>query len=73
MGSCFTKMAGGDNPRPTQRERVRQRFLHKLAYYPERSGVVSCTGCGRCLGECPVGIGIEEVILELAGVKVERG
>jgi Fe-S oxidoreductase len=47
--------------------------LHKLAYYPERSGVVSCTGCGRCISECPVGIGIEEVILELAGVKVERG
>jgi hypothetical protein len=30
-------MAGGHNPRLTGKERVRQRFLHKLQYYPGKS------------------------------------
>ena len=35
MYSDFTKMAGGQ-PRPTQLERFRQRFMHKLVYYPRK-------------------------------------
>ncbi|MCK4762078.1 MAG: 4Fe-4S dicluster domain-containing protein [Candidatus Aminicenantes bacterium] len=65
MSSCFTKMAGGDNPRPTKVERVRQRFLHKLSYYPREKESVACVGCGRCTVHCPVGISIEDVILEI--------
>ena len=34
MYSDFTKMAGGQ-PRLTQLERFRQRFMHKLVYYPD--------------------------------------
>jgi len=66
MFPCFTGMAGGDNPRPTKVERVRQRFLHKLAYIPANHGIVACVGCGRCGMHCPAGIGIEEVITKLA-------
>ncbi|HPT34304.1 MAG TPA: 4Fe-4S dicluster domain-containing protein [Bacillota bacterium] len=63
----FTLMAGGHNPRPTRKERVRNRFLHKLQYYPERYGEIACTGCGRCLRSCPVDLNIVQVIRALGG------
>ena len=65
MNPSFTRLAGGENPRPTQRERLRQRFLHKLAYFPLKEGVPACVGCGRCIVNCPVGIKIDQVITEL--------
>lgn len=61
MYAEYTLMAGGHNPRPTKKERVRQRFMHKLRYFPERYGEFLCTGCGRCLQHCPVGLDIMEV------------
>jgi sulfhydrogenase subunit beta (sulfur reductase) len=65
MNPSFTRMASGENPRPTQRERLRQRFLHKLTYFPAKEGVPACVGCGRCIVNCPVGIKIDQVIAEL--------
>jgi ferredoxin len=44
---------------------LRQRFAHKLLYFPERYGALACTGCGRCIRACPVNIDIREVILDL--------
>ena len=35
MYSDFTKMSAGQ-PRLTQLERFRQRFMHKLVYYPDQ-------------------------------------
>lgn len=62
MYSDFTQMAAA-NPRLTQKERSRQRFMHKLVYYPmAHSGVFSCVGCGRCLESCPVHMNIVKVI-----------
>jgi len=62
MYSDFTKMAAA-NPRLTQKERFRQRFMHKLVYYPmDHKGVKSCVGCGRCLESCPIHMNIVKVI-----------
>jgi ferredoxin len=61
----FTRLAGGENPRQRHVARLRQRFLHKLVYFPEKHGAPSCTGCGRCLRRCPASTGIGEVAAAL--------
>lgn len=62
MFSDFTQMAAA-NPRLTQKERSRQRFMHKLVYYPmAHEGIFSCVGCGRCLESCPINMNIVKVI-----------
>ncbi len=69
MYSEFTLMAHG-NPRKTQKEKFRQRFMHKLVYYPENNaGVFACVGCGRCITKCPVNMNIVKVIKRLGGEK----
>jgi len=69
MFGDFTQMAGGHNPRAGRKERVRQRFMHKLQYYPREFGDIACVGCGRCLRSCPVNLDIVQVIKKLGGVK----
>ena len=62
MYSDFTQMSAGQ-PRLTQLERFRQRFMHKLVYYPENNdGMFSCVGCGRCLAKCPIKMNIAKVM-----------
>ena len=63
--SCFA-IAGGHNPRPTQMQRVRQRYMHKFLYYPVREGAALCVGCGRCVVQCPVNIDIREILTHVA-------
>lgn len=65
MFSNFTLMTSGENPRPSQRERVRQRFFHKLRYFQERYQQSLCVGCGRCIVKCPVNIDISQIIQEV--------
>ena len=61
----FTLMAAG-TPRKTQLERFRQRFMHKLVYYPKaHDGLYSCVGCGRCLRKCPIHMNIAKVMQAL--------
>lgn len=64
----YTLMAGGHNPRPGKKERFRQRYLHKLQYFPERYEKTGCVGCGRCLAYCPVNIDISRIADELKEV-----
>lgn len=67
MFSDFTKMAHG-NPRLTQLERFRQRFMHKLVYFPANNdGEFGCVGCGRCLSKCPISMNIVKVMKTLEG------
>ena len=66
MYSDFTKMSAGQ-PRITRAERFRQRFMHKLIYFPENNdGVFGCVGCGRCLERCPISMNIVKVARTLA-------
>ena len=70
MYSEFTKMSAGQ-PRLTQLERFRQRFMHKLVYYPANNdGVFGCVGCGRCLSRCPISMNIVKVMKTLGGKNV---
>ena len=65
MYNDFTMMSHGTN-RKTQLERFRQRFMHKLVYFPSNNdGMYSCVGCGRCVSKCPVHMNIAKVIKAL--------
>jgi len=69
MYSDFTQMSHGNN-RTTQMQRYRQRFMHKLKYYPENNdGLYSCVGCGRCVNKCPQRLNIVKVAKTLGGKK----
>ncbi len=62
MYSDFTMMAHGNN-RTSQLQRFRQRFMHKLVYFPANNeGMYSCVGCGRCVAKCPASLNIVKVI-----------
>lgn len=61
MYKDFTQMAA-ENSRKTQMQRFRQRFMHKLVYFPAQYGTYSCVGCGRCVNKCPQNLNIIKVI-----------
>lgn len=65
-GPNYRRVAGGHNPRPTNWERLRNRFLCKFCYYPDDFGPLGCVGCGRCIIACPVDIDITEVMRDVA-------
>ncbi|GHS95721.1 heterodisulfide reductase subunit A [Synergistales bacterium] len=65
----FTLHASGHNPRASRADRYRQRVLHKYLYVKKNTGHAACTGCGRCLRSCPVGVNIKTVakaVMEVA-------
>lgn len=65
MTPLFTAHTSGHNPRGSKLSRVRQRFMHKLKYYPDQYGPLYCVGCGRCVKDCPTNIDIRAVISDL--------
>ena len=64
MSPLFTREASGHNPRTAKALRMRNRVSHKYWYAPDDSdGRFACTGCGRCIKQCPVSLDIREIVL----------
>jgi ferredoxin len=68
----FTLHASGHNPRPEKLQRVRQRLMHKFAYFPTNFGAVACVGCGRCIRVCPAGNDMRRWLRALAAACAQR-
>jgi len=67
-GENYRRIAGGHKGRAEKGERLRNRFFCKFYYYPEQYSLgetTACTGCGRCIDVCPVGVDITEVLMDL--------
>lgn len=58
----YTLHTSGHNPRPTRKERTRNRVSHKYSYFPEHFDVIACVGCGRCISNCPMNIDLLDVL-----------
>lgn len=68
--SCFSAahaQISGKNFRPTVHDRYRQWLTHKLASWIDQFGSSGCTGCGRCIAWCPVGIDLTEEVAAIRG------
>lgn len=61
----FTRMAGRHNMVKTKADRIKKRFMHKLAYYMDRYGDIDCVGCGRCTVTCLGDIDMAKVVGEI--------
>jgi sulfhydrogenase subunit beta (sulfur reductase) len=69
MYPLFTLHASGHNPRPTHKERMRQRIMHKFSYSTKQYGRRFCVGCGRCIMNCPVNLDLRTVVKEITEAK----
>ena len=66
--SCFSldhSRMHGRSVRHSTASRYRQWLTHKLAGWIDQFGVSGCTGCGRCITWCPVGIDLTAEVAAL--------
>ena len=72
--SCFTldhAKIHGHAVRSSTASRYRQWLTHKLAGWIDQFGTSGCTGCGRCITWCPVGIDITEEVAAIRATPAE--
>jgi ferredoxin len=72
MFRIYSQEASGHNPRPSRKERTRQRLMHKYSYWLDHVGNIGCTGCGRCVRYCPVGLDIRAMMRTAGSLESER-
>jgi ferredoxin len=65
MFSSYTLEASGHNPRGIKFQRYRNRISHKFSYLITNNDILGCTGCGRCIRECPVSIDLRRIVARL--------
>lgn len=63
----FTLHGSGHNPRTSNKERYRNRIMHKFKYFIDRYDAIGCVGCGRCINNCPVNMDIRVVLEDVRG------
>ena len=72
--SCFTHdhaKIHGHAVHSSTASRYRQWLTHKLAGWIDQFGTSGCTGCGRCITWCPVGIDITEEVAAIRATPAE--
>ncbi len=62
----FTHETSGHNPRTSQKQRWRQRLMHKFKYFVDNFDEIACVGCGRCVRYCPVNIDIRKIVTDIS-------
>jgi ferredoxin len=72
QSTLFTIHTSGYNPRPSQKERCRQRIAHKFCYYPNNYEVIGCVGCGRCIIDCPVNNDVRDILQKINKIKATQ-
>jgi sulfhydrogenase subunit beta (sulfur reductase) len=67
MFPLYSLEASGHNPRALKFQRYRNRLSHKFSYLITNNNTLGCTGCGRCIRQCPAGIDMRHIIAYLLG------
>jgi sulfhydrogenase subunit beta (sulfur reductase) len=67
----YARTGGGGNSRPTLAQRLENRIRCKFEYSRDRYGLVTCTGCGRCIDACMGRIDMREAIKHVVTEKAK--
>ena len=67
----YSEVAGGENFREHNSDRLKLWYTHKLQAYVSKYGKPSCVGCGRCIVTCPVNINVKTIARALEGEEVD--
>ncbi len=61
----FTRVAGGASALRFREYRLRNRYIKKFEFFPSRINTYACTGCGRCVEDCPAKIDLRKIFATL--------
>jgi sulfhydrogenase subunit beta (sulfur reductase) len=67
----YARTGGGGNSRPNLSSRLENRLRCKYEYSRDRYGLVTCTGCGRCIDVCMGLIDMREAIKHVVTEKAK--